>query len=83
MSDFNDLLNERLKDPAFKTEWDDLDPFYSEQNQARLYKSITEMEATGGTIHDVSDSLIGILSDDGSVDSVRSGELSEKYGVDI
>ena len=28
-------------------------PFYSEQNQARLRKSIAEMEATGGTIHEV------------------------------
>ena len=30
-----------------------VDPFYSEQNQARLRKSIAEMEATGGTIHEV------------------------------
>ncbi len=29
------------------------DPFYSEQNQARLRKSIEEMEANGGTVHDV------------------------------
>ena len=30
-----------------------VDPFYSEQNQARLRKSIAEMEATGGTIPEV------------------------------
>ena len=30
-----------------------VEPFYSEQNQARLRKSIAEMEATGGTIHEV------------------------------
>ena len=30
-----------------------LDPFYSEQNMARLHKSIAQMEATGGTIHEV------------------------------
>ena len=30
-----------------------VDPFYSEQNPARLRKSIAEMEATGGTIHEV------------------------------
>lgn len=30
-----------------------VDPFYSEQNMARLRKSIAEMEATGGTIHEV------------------------------
>ena len=30
-----------------------VDPFYSEQNQARLRKSIAVMEATGGTIHEV------------------------------
>ncbi len=30
-----------------------VDPFYSEQNLARLRKSIAEMEATGGTIHEV------------------------------
>ena len=30
-----------------------VDPFYSEQNMARLRKSIAQMEATGGTIHKV------------------------------
>ena len=30
-----------------------VDPFYSEQNMARLRKSIAQMEATGGTIHEV------------------------------
>ena len=30
-----------------------IDPFYSDQNMARLRKSITQMEATGGTIHEV------------------------------
>lgn len=29
------------------------DPFYSESNQARLKKSIKELEETGGTIHDI------------------------------
>ena len=29
------------------------DPFYSEENQARLRKSIAQMEASGGTIHSV------------------------------
>lgn len=31
-----------------------VDPFYSEQNMARLRKSIAEMDATGGTVHEVS-----------------------------
>lgn len=30
-----------------------VDPFYSEQNMARLHKSIAQMEATGGTVHEV------------------------------
>lgn len=30
-----------------------LDPFYSKQNMARLRKSIAQMEASGGTIHEV------------------------------
>ena len=30
-----------------------VDPFYSEQNMARLRKSIAQMEATGGTVHEV------------------------------
>jgi DNA-damage-inducible protein J len=30
-----------------------VDPFYSEQNLARLKKSIAQMESTGGTIHEV------------------------------
>ena len=30
-----------------------VDTFYSEQNMARLRKSIAEMEATGGTVHEV------------------------------
>lgn len=29
------------------------DPFYSEENIARLKKSITQMETTGGTVHEV------------------------------
>ncbi|HJD30951.1 MAG TPA: type II toxin-antitoxin system RelB/DinJ family antitoxin [Candidatus Eisenbergiella stercorigallinarum] len=30
-----------------------VDPFYSEENMDRLRKSIAQMEATGGTIHEV------------------------------
>lgn len=30
-----------------------IDPFYSEANMARLRKSIAQMEATGGTVHEV------------------------------
>ena len=30
-----------------------VDPFYSEENMARLRKSIAQMEATGGTVHEV------------------------------
>ncbi len=29
------------------------DPFYSSENQARLLKSIAQMETTGGTFHEV------------------------------
>lgn len=29
------------------------DPFYSEENMARLRKSIAQMEATGGTVHEL------------------------------
>jgi DNA-damage-inducible protein J len=31
------------------------DPFYSAENMERLHKSIAQMEATGGTIHEVID----------------------------
>ena len=30
-----------------------VDPFYSEENMARLRKSIAQREATGGTVHEV------------------------------
>ena len=30
-----------------------LDPFYSEENLARLRRSIAQMESTGGTVHEV------------------------------
>jgi len=30
-----------------------LDPFYSDENMARLRKSIDQMEKTGGTVHEV------------------------------
>ncbi len=30
-----------------------IDPFYAEENMARLRKSIAQMEATGGTVHEV------------------------------
>lgn len=29
------------------------DPFYSDENMARLKKSIAQMEANGGTVHEV------------------------------
>ncbi|MCD8200646.1 MAG: type II toxin-antitoxin system RelB/DinJ family antitoxin [Clostridia bacterium] len=29
------------------------DPFYSEENMQRLRKSVAQLNATGGTIHDV------------------------------
>lgn len=32
----------------------DADPFYSPENIARLKASIAQMEATGGTVHEVS-----------------------------
>lgn len=31
----------------------DIDPFYSPANMTRLKKSIAQMEATGGTVHEV------------------------------
>ena len=30
-----------------------LDPFYSEENLTRLRKSVVQMEATGGAVHEV------------------------------
>lgn len=30
-----------------------VDPFYSDENMARLRKSIAQMESTGGTIHEM------------------------------
>ena len=30
-----------------------VDPFYSEENLARLRRSIAQMESTGGTVHEV------------------------------
>lgn len=30
-----------------------MDPFYSDENMTRLKKSITQMETTGGTVHEV------------------------------
>lgn len=30
-----------------------VDPFYSDENMMRLRKSIAQMEATGGTVHEV------------------------------
>lgn len=30
-----------------------IDPFYSDENMARLRSSIEQMEATGGTVHEV------------------------------
>lgn len=31
-----------------------IDPFYSDENMARLRKSIAQMESSGGTVHEVS-----------------------------
>ena len=30
-----------------------VDPFYSQENMDRLRKSVAQMEATGGTVHEV------------------------------
>lgn len=30
-----------------------VDPFYSDENIARLKESVSQMEATGGTVHEV------------------------------
>ena len=30
-----------------------VDPFYSQENMTRLKESIAQMEATGGTVHEV------------------------------
>ena len=30
-----------------------VDPFYSQENMARLRESVAQMEATGGTVHEV------------------------------
>lgn len=30
-----------------------VDPFYSDENMARLKRSIAQMESTGGTVHEV------------------------------
>ena len=30
-----------------------VDPFYSQENMERLRNSVTQMEATGGTVHEV------------------------------
>lgn len=30
-----------------------IDPFYSDENMARLRKSIAQMEVTGGTVHEI------------------------------
>ncbi|MCM1155828.1 MAG: type II toxin-antitoxin system RelB/DinJ family antitoxin [Roseburia sp.] len=30
-----------------------VDPFYSQENMDRLRKSVVQMEATGGTVHEV------------------------------
>ena len=38
------------------------DPFYSSENMSRLKRSIAQMEATGGTVHEVrfdDESLVG------------------------
>lgn len=34
-----------------------LDPFYSKENMARLRASIAQVEATGGTIHEVPENV--------------------------
>lgn len=88
MSDFTDSLNKQTKGSEFKAEWNATDSglaeteaFYSAQNQARLRKSIAEMEATGGTVHEIdyTDSLTGILRDDSNIDNAKSERLTEKY----
>lgn len=60
MSDFRDYLNEQLKNPEFKKEWDDLEPEYNTIQamiDARKKCNITQKELaekTGITQADIS-----------------------------
>ena len=47
MSDFNEYLNEQLKDPDFKKEWDDSE---SEYSLARSFL-MARKECKSGSIH--------------------------------
>ena len=38
-----------------------IDPFFSDENMARLRRSIAQMEATGGTVHEVNLSGLGVI----------------------
>ena len=47
MTNFNDFLNEQMKDPEFKAEWDALDPEFSEIEamlKARKESGLTQQQ---------------------------------------
>lgn len=47
------VLREQKLPFEIKSKKEDYDPFYSEENLARLRKSMNRMKETGGTIHEV------------------------------
>ena len=58
MSDFRDYLNEKLKNPEFKKEWDDLEPEYNTIQaiiDARKKCNMTQKELAEKTGIDQSD----------------------------
>ena len=51
MSEFRELLNEQLKDPEFKKEWDDIQPemdVIRAMIDARIEQNLTQKELASG-----------------------------------
>ena len=58
MSEFRDLLNEQLKDPEFKKEWDDIQPemdVIRAMIDARIEQNLTQKELAARTGIDQAD----------------------------
>lgn len=49
----NTVKNQALPFEVTTRKREDKDPFWSEENQARLRESIRQMEETGGTVHNL------------------------------
>lgn len=85
MSDFRDYLNEQMKDPEFKREWDQSEPEFNAIQaiiDARKSMNMTQKELSERTGIDQSD-ISKIETGNGNPSLIHIKAIGRRYGYDI